>query len=102
MEDRPWLKYYDTGVPKHIDYPEVPLFYFLEEDARKYPDTPCTIFKGAKISYREMNEITDRLAAGLADIGVKKGDRVGICHGLFCHSQAGRCGCGNQPTLQPA
>ena len=78
MEDRPWLKYYDTGVPKHIDYPEVPLFYFLEEDARKYPDTPCTIFKGAKISYREMNEITDRLAAGLADIGVKKGDRVGI------------------------
>jgi long-chain acyl-CoA synthetase len=78
MEDRPWLKYYDTGVPKHIDYPEVPLFYFLEENARKYPDTSCTIFKGAKISYREMNEITDRLAAGLSDIGVKKGDRVGI------------------------
>ncbi|MEJ2707785.1 MAG: long-chain fatty acid--CoA ligase [Anaerolineales bacterium] len=78
MEDRPWLEYYDTGVPKHIDYPEVPLFYFLEEDARKYPDTPCTIFKGAKITYREMDEITDRLAAGLADIGVKKGDRVGI------------------------
>jgi long-chain acyl-CoA synthetase len=78
MEDRPWLEYYDPGVPKHIDYPEVPLFHFLEEDAQKYPDTPCTIFKGAKISYREMNEITDRLAAGLADVGVKKGDRVGI------------------------
>ena len=78
MEDRPWLEYYDTGVPKHIDYPEVPLFHFLEEDAQKYPDTPCTIFKGAKISYREMNQITDRLAAGLADLGVKKGDRVGI------------------------
>jgi long-chain acyl-CoA synthetase len=78
MNDRPWLKQYDEGVPQTIDYPKVPLFYFLEESARKYPDTPCTIFKGAKITYREMNEATDRLAAGLAELGVKKGDRVGI------------------------
>ena len=78
MDDRPWIKKYDQGVPTHIDYPEVPVFYFLEETARKYPDSPCTVFKGAKISYKEINEITDRLAAGLAEIGVKKGDRVGI------------------------
>jgi len=78
MEERPWLKHYDEGVPHHIDYPEIPLFALLEEAARKYPETPCTIFKGAKITYREMNELTDRLAAGLAEIGVKKGDRVGI------------------------
>jgi long-chain acyl-CoA synthetase len=78
MSERPWLERYDEGVPKTIDYPEVPLFYFIEESARKYPDRPCTIFKGAKISYREMNNIVDRLAAGLDSIGVKKGDRVGI------------------------
>ncbi|HEY61950.1 MAG TPA: long-chain fatty acid--CoA ligase [Anaerolineae bacterium] len=78
MENRSWLKHYDEGVPKTIDYPKVPLFYFLEESARKYPDKPCTIFKGAEISYKEMNNLTDRLAAGLAEIGVKKGDRVGI------------------------
>ncbi len=78
MSDRPWLQRYDEGVPHSIDYPEVPLFYFLEESARKYPDAPCTIFKGAKISFREMNELTDRFAAGLASLGVKKGDRVGI------------------------
>jgi long-chain acyl-CoA synthetase len=78
MSDNPWLENYDEGVPQTIDYPEVPLFYFLEESARKYPDSPCTIFKGAKISYREMNELSDRLAAGLSSIGIKKGDRVGI------------------------
>ncbi|MFZ5910684.1 MAG: long-chain-fatty-acid--CoA ligase [Chloroflexota bacterium] len=78
MTDRPWLAHYDKGVPHSIDYPKVALFHFLEESARKYPDKPCTIFKGAVISYREMNEITDRLAAALADMGVKKGDRVGI------------------------
>lgn len=78
MSDRPWLKHYDKDVPYHIDYPEVPLFYFLEEAAQKYPDAPATIFKGAKVTYRELNELSNRLAAGLADLGVKKGDRVGI------------------------
>lgn len=78
MEDRPWLKRYDKGVPHTIEYPAVPVFYFLEENARRYPDAACTFFKGARISYREMNDFTDRLAAGLASIGVKKGDRVGI------------------------
>ncbi len=78
MDDRPWLKQYDKGVPFTIEYPPVTLFYILEDAARKHPETPCTIFKGAKITYKEMNEITDRLAAGLVDLGVKKGDRVGI------------------------
>ncbi|MCX8061802.1 MAG: AMP-binding protein, partial [Anaerolineales bacterium] len=78
MFERPWFKHYDKGVPYHIDYPEITLFDLLEETARKYPQSPCTIFKGAVITYKEMNELTDRLAAALADIGVKKGDRVGI------------------------
>jgi long-chain acyl-CoA synthetase len=78
MNERPWLKRYDEGVPTHLDYPAISLFKLLEEAAEKYPDRPCTIFKGAVINYREMNQLTDRLAAGLAEIGIKKGDRVGI------------------------
>ncbi len=78
MEEYPWFKCYDEGVPHHLDYPPIPLFGLLEESARKYPDKACTIFNGAVISYREMNEITDQLAAGIASLGVKKGDRVGI------------------------
>jgi long-chain acyl-CoA synthetase len=78
MNDNPWLAHYDPGVPQNIDYPKVPLFYFLEESARKYPDRACTIFKGAEISFKEMNEISDRIAGSLAGLGVKKGDRVGI------------------------
>jgi long-chain acyl-CoA synthetase len=54
------------------------LYYFLEDSAGKYPDSACTIFKGATITYKEMNELTDRFAAGLAELGVKKGDRVGL------------------------
>lgn len=78
MEARPWLKYYDEGVPKTIEYPPVTLFSFLEDAAKNHPQSPCTIFKGHEITYREMNDLTDRLAAGLVELGVKKGDRVGI------------------------
>ena len=78
MSDHPWLDSYDDAVPQSLDYPEVPLYHFLDSSAQKYPNQPCTIFKGAKISYREMSEITDRLAAGLASLGIKKGDRVGL------------------------
>jgi long-chain acyl-CoA synthetase len=78
MKEHPWFKRYDKGVPRTIDYPAVPLYFFLEESARKYPDKPCSIFKGATISYKEMNLLTDKVAAALAALGVKKGDRVGV------------------------
>lgn len=78
MKDRPWVEHYDKGVPATIEYPQAPLFHFLDDSARKYPDRACTIFKGAVVTYKEMNDITDHLAAALVDMGVKKGDRVGI------------------------
>ena len=78
MSEKPWLNRYDEGVPHHIDYPEVPLFEAIAEAAKKYPESACTIFKGARITYREMDALTDRLAAGLASIGIRKGDQVGI------------------------
>ncbi|MCE7861872.1 MAG: long-chain fatty acid--CoA ligase, partial [Chloroflexi bacterium CFX2] len=65
-------------MPQTIEYPKVPLFHFLEEAARKYPDRACTVFKGAVVSYRDMNKMADSIAAALAEMGVKKGDRVGI------------------------
>ncbi|MCH8340100.1 MAG: long-chain fatty acid--CoA ligase [Chloroflexi bacterium] len=78
MDKRVWHQHYDEGVPSEIKVPELRLHDFLEQSARDFPDRPCTIFKGAEISYREMNELTDRLAAGLVELGVMKGDRVAI------------------------
>ena len=78
MDSKLWQKNYDKGVPTTIEYPKAPLFHFLEDAARKYPDRACTIFKGAVVTYKEMNEISNRVAAALVDMGVKKGDRVGI------------------------
>jgi long-chain acyl-CoA synthetase len=78
MEARPWHKHYDEGAPVSIDYPQKPLYHFLEDAAKEYPDKACSIFKGASVSYAEMDEMTDRLAAALKDHGVSKGSPVGI------------------------
>jgi len=78
MSEKPWLKHYDEGVPHTIDYPDIPCFSLLERSAERFPNHTCTIFKGAEITYKEMNDISDRLAAGLYGLGIKKGDRVGL------------------------
>jgi len=78
MEGRPWFEHYDDGVPQSIDYPPIPLHTLLEEAAKKYPTQTCTIFKGATLTYQEMNDLTDRLAAALVDLGVTRGEPVGI------------------------
>lgn len=76
---QPWLKNYDKPVPHTVgEIPNKPIFSILEEAAVRFPDRPCTIFKGRVITYKEMNDLTDRMAAGLAAEGVKKGDRVGV------------------------
>ncbi len=78
MKERPWFKHYESEVPKSIEYPEVPLYHFIENAAAKYPDQACAIFKGSEITYAEMDEIIDSLAGALAAMGVKKGTPVGI------------------------
>jgi long-chain acyl-CoA synthetase len=78
MEERPWFRHYEEGVPRTLEIPEIPLYRFLEESARNYPDRPCTLFKGASKSYAEIDRLSDQLAAGLVDLGVKKGSAVGI------------------------
>lgn len=84
--EKPWLQYYDKGIPETIDYPRIPLDRLLVNAATKYPEQTATIFGApvgsllldAKLSYRQLDEQVNRFAAGLQRMGVKKGDRVGI------------------------
>ncbi len=75
---RPWLAHYDPGVPYSIEYPSFPLTHFLEESARKFPSHPCTIFQRRIITYHQMDTLTDGMAIAMSELGIGKGDRVGI------------------------
>ncbi|HVS60598.1 MAG TPA: AMP-binding protein [Gemmatimonadaceae bacterium] len=75
-----WLQGYDEGVPTTLEpYPERTLLDYLTEAARNWPDRPALLFKGSKVSYRQLEEESDSLAAAFVAIGVKRGDRVALC-----------------------
>lgn len=78
MTDKPWFKNYEKGVLPRITIPEVPLFQFLSDAAAKYPDQAAIIFFGKVITYRELEEMTDRLGNALQSMGVRPGDRVSL------------------------
>ena len=75
---RPWLAHHDPWVPPHLNYPSRPLYDILATAASRVPERPATAFLGATLTYGELKQRTDRLAAGLCRLGVRKGDRVAI------------------------
>jgi len=78
MPEKPWFKFYPEGIPKSIPYPEVPLPQLLRDTAKKHPDHVALIFEDYKITYRELDELVDRFAAALHDLGISKGDVVAL------------------------
>lgn len=75
---KPWLEHYDQGVPHDIEVPDHPLHEFVRESAGAFPSQPAMIFKGTKITYRQLDELTDAVARGLVANGFQKGDRAVI------------------------
>ena len=78
MEERIWQKSYPKSVPVTVDYEKITLSETLKRTAGKYPETVALIMMGKKITYRELDELVDRFATALADLGLKKGDKVAI------------------------
>ncbi len=85
MEPRVWHQHYDPDVPTSLTYPSQPTDYFLRETAEKYPDNTAIIFGGIAplfgeqhlaMTYRELNSLVDRFAAGLQKLGQQPGERV--------------------------
>ncbi|TSA47985.1 MAG: AMP-dependent synthetase [Deltaproteobacteria bacterium] len=77
MDEYRWLKNYDPGVPHSLEpYPQKTLIDYVDDAAKERPDATMLIFKKRKMTYAEVQKLSDELAAALAAKGVKKGDRV--------------------------
>jgi len=75
---KPWLKYYPDDVPEEAEIPNVSVPELFDQVADKYGNKTALIFYGKKISYTKLQELTDRFATALADLGVIKGDTVAL------------------------
>ncbi|MBN9794344.1 long-chain fatty acid--CoA ligase [Pseudonocardia sp. TMWB2A] len=51
---------------------------FLDDCAREFPDRPLVVTDDRTLDYAGAAELTARLAGGLAALGVRPGDRVGL------------------------
>ena len=76
--DRPWVKYYEPGVPAQLEIPDHPLTWLLDQTVSKYPGQTALIYYGTKISYAQLGALVNRFALALVRLGIQKGDRVAI------------------------
>ena len=73
---RPHFKFWPSRIPHSITPPATSLWDNLETNARRYPDKAAVVFFGQAVSYKELAEGAERLAARLVALGVQRGDRV--------------------------
>ncbi|MEW6128465.1 MAG: long-chain fatty acid--CoA ligase [Acidobacteriota bacterium] len=75
---KPWLKSYDFWVPENINYSEQSVYQILGLASSMYADKKAAAFLGAEFTFAEIKRHADKLAFALHQLGVAKGDRVGI------------------------
>jgi long-chain acyl-CoA synthetase len=76
---KPWLAHYDQDVPRTlVPYPERTLVDFLTELARDHGDKAALLFKGATVTYGQLDAESTAFAAALWTLGVRKGDCVAL------------------------
>jgi long-chain acyl-CoA synthetase len=76
--EKPWFKSWPEDVPRHIEYPSISLSEILRKTAENNPDQTAMVYFDRKTTYKELDQASDRFAAALAALEVKKGDKVAI------------------------
>ena len=79
MAAKPWLQHYEPGLPHTLEpYPQCTLLDVMSDTVRQRPQHIALIFKGARIDYAQLDQLTNAFAAALVAQGVQKGDRVAL------------------------
>ncbi|MFX1238053.1 MAG: long-chain fatty acid--CoA ligase [Promethearchaeota archaeon] len=77
-ESKFWVKNYPEHIPTEIKIPEINLFEILDNTAENHGNRPAIYFLGKRMKYKKLKKLTDKLATALVNLGLKKGDRVGL------------------------
>lgn len=77
--DKPWLKSYPEGVPAAVKVDSYrSLVALLEEAFRKHAQRDAAICMGQRLSFRQVDELSQALGAWLQAKGLERGSRVAI------------------------
>lgn len=75
--ERRWSKFWPVWVPQSFSVHK-PTSEYIREWAQLTPEKTALSFYGRDLTYDELNQLIDRFAWALIDMGVEKGDRVAI------------------------
>ena len=78
LATRPWIRFYEPGVPVQLTIPDRPLTWLLDTTSSRFPGRTALIYYGTKLTYARFSSLANRFAAALLRLGVQKGDRVAI------------------------
>jgi len=81
--ERLWFKVWPAHLPKTLKYPSVPAWWILERNQDRFSHRLAILFINyedlteiERLTYGELWQKANALAAGLHELGVKKGDRI--------------------------
>jgi fatty-acyl-CoA synthase len=76
VAERAHHRFWPRRLPRALRPPQTSLWQNLAVSALRYPDKPALVFFDQTLTYRELHDQAERLAAHLAAHGVASGDRV--------------------------
>lgn len=71
-------KFWPEDVPKEIEIPNRKLDDYLRDAATKFPDNTAVTYFSVPLTYSKLDEIVDRIATKLVEMGLKKGETVAL------------------------
>ncbi|MER5526689.1 AMP-binding protein [Streptomyces sp. NPDC002677] len=74
---RPWVALLNDAQRGPVD-PPASLVHALRAAVAEAPDRTCLAYFDARLSFREVDELSDSVAAHLVERGVQRGDRVAV------------------------
>lgn len=75
-EKRPWLQQYPDWAPHDIEPIRETAIGDFERTSARRPEAPALYYFDHVLTYKEINDLSSRLAAALGDLGLRKGDRI--------------------------
>jgi len=74
----PWEKSYPAGLSPRVALPAWPLGSIVDRAAEEFSDKDAIIFRGVRLTYRDLREKVDQAAAAFLRAGLGMGARIAL------------------------
>ncbi|HVW55547.1 MAG TPA: AMP-binding protein, partial [Rhizobiaceae bacterium] len=74
----PWEKSYPAGLSPRVTLPAWPLGSIVDRAAKEFSDKDAIIFRGTRLTYRDLREKVDQAAAAFLRAGLGKDARIAL------------------------